>query len=232
MSTPPRSGVAATLDVAYGASGKHVNVLPHNHLAPPGVEWLHLRHHPPGPMWAATEKLINIPHGAAAQIGPNLDNAMSFRSKIYQAQGMVAAALGLSWPPAFRPARHRVRGTGRPIRRRIRRDRTPPRPGQACSAGQRRRGGRSHARAPPPAGGRGTVHRLLHLPGAGRERRFGHRGRHVAEGAIAQLEHHTVGCLPPRAGRDSPTHRLTWGNALDRVLWHLHDTSRWRSNSS
>lgn len=50
----------------------------------------------------ATEMLLNSSAASPeGEIDPNLKSALSFRSEIYQAQGMVMAALGVALPEAL-----------------------------------------------------------------------------------------------------------------------------------
>lgn len=63
----------------------------------------------------ATERLIDSPHAAAEEIEPSLDQAVSFRAEIYQAQGMVAVALGLTLSDSLATIRAHAFRTGREL---------------------------------------------------------------------------------------------------------------------
>lgn len=63
----------------------------------------------------ATERLIDSPHPAAEEIEPSLAEAMSYRAEVYQAQGMVAVALGLTLADSFASIRAHAFRTGRDL---------------------------------------------------------------------------------------------------------------------
>jgi hypothetical protein len=63
----------------------------------------------------ATERLINSTTAAGEGVDPSLDNAVAYRSEIYQAQGMVAAALAMGLSDALAKMRGHAFHTGQDL---------------------------------------------------------------------------------------------------------------------
>lgn len=63
----------------------------------------------------ATERLIDSAHVDDGDIGPSLDDAVAFRAEIYQAQGMVAVAHGLTLADSLASLRGHAFQTGRAL---------------------------------------------------------------------------------------------------------------------